>query len=236
MVMASPCWFPVPDKEAGFDFVIKRLGGGEVRRRAAGRQNLAGRAFHRRAAHDNRGRPAVIADGHIFVVGKQRILRPEEPAYIRGVMDRGVEVGVVADPCRLEHGGFRHGEQMGRHRPLMIGRMRMAGPEEVAEQGTQRRPALRPACHEWVQRSGGTGLSGLRGKRRQQARVAAAPEVQYLVANGYADGGLPCTLEDPKGQVLDGECATRTIGRGYPALPLRIMCSIHGCIYEWGSR
>src|SRR6202042_2784646 len=118
--------------------------------------------------------------------------------YICSVMDRGVEVGVVADPCRLEHGGFRHGEQMGRHRPLVMRFMRMVFTEQVAEQGTQRRPVLRPACHERVQRSGGTGLSGFRGKRRQQARVAATAEVQYLVTNGYADGGLPCTLEDPK--------------------------------------
>ena len=64
--------------------------------------------------------------------------------------------------------------------------------------------------------------------------MTASPEVQYLVADGYANGGLPDTLEDPKGQVLDGECATRNIGRGYPALPPRIMCSIHGCIYGMG--
>ncbi len=82
--------------------------------------------------------------------------------------------------------------------------------------------------------AGGTSFSGLRGERRQQAGVAAAAEIQYLVANGYADGGLRCTLEYAKGQVLDRKCATGTIGRGYPALPLRIMCSIHGCIYRMG--
>ena len=112
----------------------------------------------------------------------------------------------------------------------MIGSLGMVGAEEVAEPGAQRRPALRAARHEWVQRAGGTGFSGVRRERCQQAGVAAGAEVQYLVPNGYADGGLHCPLEYAKGQVLNRECATGTIGRGYPALPLRIMCSIHGCI------
>ena len=72
------------------------------------------------------------------------------------------------------------------------------------------------------------------GSDARQAGVAAAAQVQYLVSDGYADGGLVATLEYAKGQVLDRECATGAIGRGYPALPLRIMCSIHGCIYRMG--
>ena len=110
----------------------------------------------------------------------------------------------------------------------------MIGAEEVAEPGAQWRPALRPRCHEWIERGGGTSLAGLRGERRQQAGVAAGAEIQYLVANGNTDGGLRFTLEYAKGQVLDRECATGTIGRSDPALPLRIMCSIHGCIYRMG--
>ena len=116
----------------------------------------------------------------------------------------------------------------------MIGSIGMIRTEQIAEPGAQRRPALRAARHEWIERSGGTGFFSVRRERRQQARVAAAAEVQNLVANGYADGGLHRTLENAKGQVLDRECTTGTIGRGYPALPLRIMCSIHGCIYRMG--
>ena len=39
----------------------------------------------------------MIADRHIFVVGKQRIVGPELPADIGRVMDADVEIGVVAD-------------------------------------------------------------------------------------------------------------------------------------------
>ena len=42
--------------------------------------------------------------------------------------------------------------------------------------------------------------------------MTAAAEIQYLVADGYADGGLPCALEYAEGQVLDRKCATGTIG------------------------
>ncbi len=149
-------------------------------------------------------------------------------------MDRRIEVGVVADPGRLEHGGFRHRAQMRRHRPLMIGSMGMISTKKVAEPGAQGRPARRAACHEWIERFRGTRLYRLCWERCEQAGVAAAAEIQYLVANGYADGGLRCTLEYAKGQVLDRKWATGTIGGGYPALPLRIMCSIHGCIYRRG--
>ena len=110
MAIASPMLIARPDKESGFDLVIKRLGRREVGRRAGGRQNLASGALHGCAADNNRRCPAVIADRHIFVIGQERILRPEKPAHIRGVMDRGIEVGVVADQGRLEHGGFRHRE------------------------------------------------------------------------------------------------------------------------------
>jgi hypothetical protein len=94
----------------------------------------------------------------------------------------------------------------------MIGSMGMIGTEQVAEPGAQWRPALRAARHEWIERGSGTSFSGLHGERRQQAGTAAGAEIQYLVANGHADGGLPFTLEYAKGQVLNRECATGTIG------------------------
>ena len=87
----------------------------------------------------------------------------------------------------------------------MIGSMGMIGTEEVAEPGAQWRPALRASRHEWIERGGGTSLSGLRGERRQQAGVAAAAEIQYLVANGYADGRAALALwNTPKGRFWIG--------------------------------
>ena len=45
----------------------------------------------------------MIADWHPLVVRKQRVVGPEHRADVRGVMDRRVEVGVVADVARQHH-------------------------------------------------------------------------------------------------------------------------------------
>ena len=70
--------------------------------------------------------------------------------------------------------------------------------------------------------------SDAKGPRR------TAAEVQNLVADGDADGGLPRTGNTPKGRFWIGNARPGMIGRGYPASPLRIMRSIHGCIYRMG--
>ncbi len=45
----------------------------------------------------------MIADGQALEVRKQRIVRPEQLANIGGVLDRTVEISVVADPRRHAH-------------------------------------------------------------------------------------------------------------------------------------
>ncbi len=46
---------------------------------------------------------AVVSDGHPLVVGQQRILRTKERANVGGMIDRGVEIRVVADLNRQNH-------------------------------------------------------------------------------------------------------------------------------------
>ncbi len=58
---------------------------------------LAAGADHGLARGAHRTRPAVIADRHIFVVRKQRIVGPELLADVGRVMNADVEIGVVAD-------------------------------------------------------------------------------------------------------------------------------------------
>ena len=53
----------------------------------------------------------MIADGNIFVVGQQRIVRAEKLSNARGVMDRCVKVGVVADLRGQLHLGVAHGNE-----------------------------------------------------------------------------------------------------------------------------
>jgi hypothetical protein len=55
----------------------------------------------------------VVADGDVFVVGKERLVGAEETAYPGGVVDGGVEVGVVGDVDGLEESGASDGVEGG---------------------------------------------------------------------------------------------------------------------------
>ena len=55
----------------------------------------------------------MVADREVFVVGKERLVRAEELADARGVVDRGVEVGVVGDVDGLDEGSAGDGMERG---------------------------------------------------------------------------------------------------------------------------
>ena len=46
----------------------------------------------------DRGCARVIGDGHVLVVRQQRIIGPQHPACVGGVVDAGEEIGEIADP------------------------------------------------------------------------------------------------------------------------------------------
>ena len=77
-----------------------------VRRGVVGRRlALAARPDDRRTADDDGAGAAVVADGQVPPVGQQRLLvGPEDPADVGGVVERGVEVDVVADLERQVQG------------------------------------------------------------------------------------------------------------------------------------
>jgi hypothetical protein len=55
----------------------------------------------------------VIADRHIFVVGKQRIVGPKQLADVGCVMDPDIEIGVVADDAGKVHPDLGLTDQLG---------------------------------------------------------------------------------------------------------------------------
>ena len=65
------------------------------------------------AADDDGGGSAVIADGDVFVVGEKRLVGAEELTYAVGVVDGGVEVGVVGDVDGLDEGSAGDGMERG---------------------------------------------------------------------------------------------------------------------------
>src|SRR3954451_25420213 len=85
------------DPQPKLQLVVEPAGGPVLRRIRIGRLALPVRADHRLPRGADRTCATVIADRHIFVVWKQRIVRPELLADVGGVMNADVEVGVVAD-------------------------------------------------------------------------------------------------------------------------------------------
>jgi hypothetical protein len=86
------------DDGAEFHLVVEHLagaeGGGAI---VGGGRLLAVGAADGRAGGDDGGGAAVVADGDVLVVGQERVVGAEHRADIGGVVDGGVEVGVVAD-------------------------------------------------------------------------------------------------------------------------------------------
>ena len=82
------------DDEAELELDVEPLRRAEGGRRAVwpcGRHDVG-------AAHDDGAGAAVVADRQVAPVGQQRLgVGPEQPAEVRGVLDRRVEVDVVGD-------------------------------------------------------------------------------------------------------------------------------------------
>src|SRR5438552_2162029 len=103
-----PQFRPTTNVKANFGFVIEHLCRPEG---WCGRTAGHALPFWPRdisAADNNRRRASVIRDGDVLVVREKRIIRTKDLADIRGVIDRRIEVGVVADLRRYKHLGLGH--------------------------------------------------------------------------------------------------------------------------------
>ncbi len=74
-------------------------------------RGLSARPPHRRAAHHNRRSAPVIAHRQPLVIRQQRIVRPQHLADVGGVVNRCVEIGVIADLARQQHPRAGHRRQ-----------------------------------------------------------------------------------------------------------------------------
>jgi hypothetical protein len=156
-------------------------------------------------------------------VGGQRIIRPGDAADIAGMVDRGVEIGVVADARRQAKAGSGLRHQAGPQLGLLLG---TGGVQQQCEQRmAQAAPGIRAQEHEGVQRVLRRHLAmgarhalqqGSRGQRRQ---------VDDLVANGHAAAQrvlVGPVAELGKRKVLDRELGV-AVGRGQPAAGRRVV-------------
>ncbi len=196
------------DEEAQLQLVVEPLRRAEA---GLGRIRCLGLplgALEDLAAHADRRRTAVIADGHPLVVGHQRLVGAEQLADGGGVVNAGVEVGVVADAAG--HGELGPGLRQQRLRPcgLFAAAFRKARRDGRAK--------CLAVFHAGVhQRVHVVGID-------QACRL----QVEHLVADGHPDAKSLAAARRAKaaeGQVLDRKVAAGFIGRGNPAAQLRVM-------------
>ena len=223
------------DEGAQLQFVVQPLARAQGGRLGRGRFQLAQRAAYRRATDDKGRGPPVIADGHPLVVGQQRVVRAEQFAHRGGVVDAGVEVGVVADLTGQLHRAVGLRAQAG----LQHGLQRAAFGQCRAQPGPQAASGGRAQAHEGVEVTAGqggqpvaqgVGPGGIRRERPRgravgEQRVLHQPQVQHLVTDGDAYAGRAGRVmrrhrrrrEAPEGQVLNGEVGVLGVGRIHPA-------------------
>jgi hypothetical protein len=131
----------------------------------------------------------VVADRHPLVVGQQRRIGAKQLADGGGVVDAGVEIGVVADTARQVQGH----RILRRKKPFPRGLLRAALGQALRNRRSQRAHRRRALRHQLVH------VAGIDQPGRTQ--------VQHLVANGHADlaRALRPLAVGAKRQVLDGK-------------------------------
>jgi hypothetical protein len=95
---------------------VEAAGGAEDRRVGALWPDLPPGAAHGRARHHDRRRAAVVADGQVEPVRRQRRRAAQDRARVLGVVPACIEIGVARDAKRQMERGAGEGPQMRRHR------------------------------------------------------------------------------------------------------------------------
>src|SRR6185437_3798850 len=199
----------------------------ECRRGLVGGLGLSVRTNHG-FLERNRGCAAVVADRYPLVVGQQRVVRSEHASDVRGVVDRRVEVGVVADP-------YRHVDDRAVHRIEQIPgeaypAMRVAvAAQQRTDFRTQRREVFVVDSHQLVERGLRRDVDGIRGASGEQTLVGADCEIEYLVTDRYAAARNRFRIElaeYAERKILNREIAARHVGGLDPAWQRRIVREI----------
>jgi hypothetical protein len=154
----------------------------------------------------------VIADGKVFVVGQKGLVGTEELADAGGVVDGGIEVGVVGDLDGSAEGGTGYGVE-GSFDCLSAIRVHV-GVEELGEGFAEERPG---AMAERQERIEDRSLAGFDQSWGKQAGRRAGVEVEEVGAYGDTEMLLAFVFEGSVRQVREGEVCGGLVGFREPA-------------------
>ena len=193
----SPSREPGADDEAELGLDVEPGARAVGRRRLVGRLALAARAHDLGAAGHDGATAAVVADGQVPPVRQQRLLvGAEDPADVGGVLERGVEVDVVADG----HGQVELDVVQRQQVRLDEVALGLVG-EQAGQPAAQALAHRAPLGHQRVERR---LLEGLVGVEHLGGRDGG--EVEHQVADPHPDPRvLAGQREHAVGQVVDVE-------------------------------
>ena len=155
----------------------------------------------------------MIADGQMLIGGAKRSVGPEKLPDVGGVVNRRVEVRIVANRRRQLHRDIRHRHQ---HPFDESSAGRLA--QLVGHQRTQALRGCRSERHQPIQRRPGTAHLQLRRQRLQQAAGRGGVQIEDLIPDRNADVVFAVLLKDPIRQVRQWKITSRLIRRLHPAL------------------
>ena len=135
------------DENANLQLVVEASAGSDFRLLRTGRLELTARAEKRLSADTDRRTAAVIPDRHPTIVRQERIVGPEQPADIGGMMNGRVKVRVVTDLGRHPVLHRLKRNEASPHRGFMF---RSLG-QQRAQIRPQGRPHGGPFAHESIQ-------------------------------------------------------------------------------------
>ena len=212
----------IAHEDAELELIVQPGARGEYRLELPRRQALSPGPVNLLAGDADRGAASVVADGQPFVVGQQRLVGPEQPAHRRGMVNRGVEIGEVADGR-----GKRVFRQRLGHEAAFEGGLVLRSLEQPVEHGVAKRtPGGGPELHQPVELRAGAG--GHRGASRlvePEGDGAEKAQVQHLIPDRDAAAKRlsgPSPAKHGERQILKRKAALRTVRRRHPARLSRV--------------
>ena len=204
-----------PHEKADFRFVVEHLGGskhGSVGAPAGGRCLPAG-SLHLGATNDDRRGAPMVCDRHVLVVGKQRGIWAKQLTDIGGVIDRSVEIGIVAYVGGWKHFRFGHWHERARRKWVDDAVITGSARKQLAQPRAELRERLPWRLHQLVEIRPITPASNVARLPTPQIRAQRFADVYDLVPHRDTDAPLRIAFprEHTEGKVLDWEIRVRRV-------------------------
>mmetsp|Transcript_24758 Transcript_24758/g.56211 ORF Transcript_24758/g.56211 Transcript_24758/m.56211 type:complete len:410 (+) Transcript_24758:402-1631(+) len=174
-------------------------------------ESLAVRPSQRSAGHDDGRSTTMVSHGNVQPVGHQGVvLSTEHNSHIRGMLPRGVEIGVVPNVS-----GQKHVDRILSHHCLPeqgvipLDGVRMVIRKQLLQLGSDLAPSAPAGAHECIE--GGM----VKDLRWQQIVLAQHPQIDDLVSQRHPDRRRPpvAGLEYAVWQVLKRKISRALLGK-----------------------